>query len=421
LSRQRFGNASAESQLFHSKNAFSEESLMTLPRSAVLLALILSSSSCTRPGSPVTESAKRRPAADLAALCRKGDLPSCREALDRLTTGEVPEDLQDLTARACQLGEMSGCALYFRIAEVRQVHFWDHRTEAISPAPDALIRYLRIDNLANRFQEIPEAVHPSPEFMSMLKGALAGIPENVAKLVNRNLIEIFLVKKLGSSAYSLRLLDEGAPTASSFIVLDIGKLTQKANAWAAWKENTPFRAEPGLSIDVKIEQESDDSVQNALQYVLLHEMGHVVDNAIKILPPEDSPVSPVLLQGHPFLALSWVIEGERFKSRFDSVFPERGRIRYYADRAEDKLPISHAPEIYQKLQTTSFASLYGSTNPQDDFAEAFASYVHTVLMRKPNQVSVKKDGRVIQTLNPCWEAPRCAEKRLFLEKVLSGS
>ena len=76
-------------------------------------------------------------------------------------------------------------------------------------------------------------------------------------------------------------------------------------------------------------------------------------------------------------------------------------------------------ETYAALEKTNFPTLYAATNPFDDFAESFASYVHTVLMRKPFAVRIYRDGRLEKEYGSCWDQPRCAEKRKILEGLLA--
>ena len=73
---------------------------------------------------------------------------------------------------------------------------------------------------------------------------------------------------------------------------------------------------------------------------------------------------------------------------------------------------------YGALERTNFATLYAATNPNDDFAESFASYVHTVLMAQPFAIEIHENGRLAKTFKACWSEARCAEKRRILEALL---
>ena len=74
---------------------------------------------------------------------------------------------------------------------------------------------------------------------------------------------------------------------------------------------------------------------------------------------------------------------------------------------------------YTSLEKTNFPSLYAATQPADDFADSFASYVHVVLLRRPWQIAISKKGQVVKTFDACWDQSRCAAKRKLLEQILS--
>ena len=73
---------------------------------------------------------------------------------------------------------------------------------------------------------------------------------------------------------------------------------------------------------------------------------------------------------------------------------------------------------YGSLEKTNFPTLYAATTPGDDFAESFVSYVHTALMKRPWEITIRKDGEVVKSYRTCWEEPRCAAKRRILEDLL---
>ena len=74
--------------------------------------------------------------------------------------------------------------------------------------------------------------------------------------------------------------------------------------------------------------------------------------------------------------------------------------------------------VYERLARTNFPTLYAATSPGDDFAESFVSYVHTVLMKRPREITIRHDGKVAKTYRTCWEEARCAAKCKILEDLL---
>jgi hypothetical protein len=123
---------------------------------------------------------------------------------------------------------------------------------------------------------------------------------------------------------------------------------------------------------------------------------------------------------YPFFRLSWRVDrGKgRYESLFDPEFALRKDVAYYVGA---KLAARDMVPAYEQLERTNFPTLYAATQPGDDFAEAFANYVHVVLMRKPFAIELLEGGRVVKTYGPCWEEARCAGKRRLLEEILAAS
>ena len=99
-------------------------------------------------------------------------------------------------------------------------------------------------------------------------------------------VGFFLIRQLGSTAYSLDLIGkhfEDRPY--GLTVFDLDKLSRNANEWASWKEMSPFKADPHWSIRVEVEEKVNDNRKNAIQMVMLHELGHIWSYKFKMDPP----------------------------------------------------------------------------------------------------------------------------------------
>ena len=51
-------------------------------------------------------------------------------------------------------------------------------------------------------------------------------------------------------------------------------------------------------------------------------------------------------------------------------------------------------------------------------AEAFANYVHVVMMQRPYRITMTAGGKTVATYEACWLQPRCAAKRKIIEQFL---
>lgn len=153
----------------------------------------------------------------------------------------------------------------------------------------------------------------------------------------------------------------------------------------------------------------------------MHELGHVLSVGANIHPPWN--IEPKDVENgaeYPFFNLSWRInrEANKYQSIFDAAFPQRLNTVYYFGA---KLSATDMVSTYVNLEKTNFASLYSATHPGDDFAESFATYVHAVLMKRPWQIEITRNGEVVRTLKPCWSELRCAKKKEILNQLLMRS
>jgi hypothetical protein len=289
----------------------------------------------------------------------------------------------------------------------------------MGPASAALVEYLNLDNTAQGFPEKPRTAVLSEDFLADIRAAIRELPPSVKRLLTDEFAGIYFVEDLGGTGYTEYIRDSAERPVGAFIVLDASVLgRRRANSWATWKENTPFIADATHALNARIEDDADDNRRNAMQYILLHELGHVASVNAKAHPAWDrSPDETIRAQDFPYFALSWRPERGtgRYASTFDSAFELRSRIVYYL---KPGLPAADMQSVYTQLGATNFPTLYAATNPADDFAEAFANYVHVVLLKKPFEIRITENGREALRYMACWEEARCKGKREFLEREL---
>ena len=322
----------------------------------------------------------------------------------------------------CQNNDRKCAAALRSQSPIKKMSYWESAfkksvEKRIGSAPDELVAYLILDNIVGGFPNKPQAVAIPGDFLKDVSDAIAELPWQVRQLIARKLAGIYFVKDLGGTGYT-DYINGGI---SGFIVLDIDVLSKStANAWAAWKERTPFNADPRYRLDAIIEANGRDNRKNAIKYILLHELGHILSMGEKIHPQWGQPKNKISLEHYPFARLSWETGNQndsRYISRFEMQFPLRKNIVYYFGA---KLNGDQMAVAYDQLEGTNFPTLYAATSPSDDFAESFVSYVHTVMLKRPLEIRIYRDGQVAKTYQSCWEEKRCAAKRKFLEELLKS-
>lgn len=290
----------------------------------------------------------------------------------------------------------------------------------IGAVPPELVDLLQLDVMLNDIPARPRRSKATPDFIADVRAAVAEIPPSIRSIMERRLVGIYFVDDFGGSAFA-DLVSWGRKSGAAFIILDPTQLSgRRANEGATWKESSPFKPDDDWRLEARIADEAGDNRRNAILYILLHELGHVLATRGDIHPRWDRPAREELKNSRfPFHALSWRWDDHRKAqvTLFDDAFAERSKVRYYFGA---NLPGDRMAQTYSWLESTNFTSLYAATNPGDDFAESFVTYVHTVMMRRPWEIALLHKERAVQTFRACWDEPRCAAKRKVLEDILAA-
>ncbi len=284
---------------------------------------------------------------------------------------------------------------------------------------DELVAYVAMVNALTGNPAVTAAAAAPRDLLDDVRAAIAGMPDAVTGMLPGVLLGVYFAHALGSSAITDIVTDEQGDTIGTVVALDIDALlTRRANAWATWKESSPFLPSPSTTLEVRIADAPDDTRVSAIQFLLLHEFGHVLTAGTGFLPDWWRAPDGVRAAGdYSFLPLAWDIHADnRILPRHGEDFAGRDRVRYYG---EAQLDGDELLPVYASLQQSSFPTLYASTNAYDDFAESFATYVHCVLLRRPWQARVLRDGAVQHVTDDFWASPRSAPKRAFMERLLA--
>ena len=287
------------------------------------------------------------------------------------------------------------------------------------PMTPEVLEYLQAANVVQGYSELPVLAVLDDDYAADFRAALADLPDAVKRKVAEKLKAVLWAADVGTTGFSEAVVDDKGRQDGAFTIIDVERTKVKANEWATRREASPFKPDGAETLTAEFEEPSLDNRSNAVQYILLHEFGHVLAAGSNIHPRWDAPVSTgAKASDYPFFALTWTVPPKGpFESRYASTFAGLPPIRFYR-QASSKLSSASMEDVYGRLEKTSFATLYGSTNPFDDFAEAFASYVHVVMLGRPYRIKIAKGGKVVKTYGSCWEEPRCAEKRRFMEALL---
>ncbi|MGZ3699065.1 MAG: hypothetical protein ACXWP5_13155, partial [Bdellovibrionota bacterium] len=239
--------------------------------------------------------------------------------------------------------------------------------------------------------------------------------------VQEKLIGIFLVGHLGGTGFTDIVRDDKERVSRLLIVLDPEALERNANEWLSWKESSPFQPEEGITLEGRLEQAPLNTRKSAIQFILLHELGHVLGTVSGVHPEWTKKPKEVLgsLGDFAFVDFSWTVRDGKFALRDPAWLPAKAKLAYYS-LSHRRLAASEMLGTYRDLSKTCFPTLYSATNPYDDFAESVAVYAHTRLLGRPYEIHLKKNGRDELVYRPDFGRAACHEKFEILEKLLSG-
>lgn len=290
--------------------------------------------------------------------------------------------------------------------------------ERLGPAQEEIVTHVTQVNIAMDVPERPSSTEVDAAFEADVRAAIAAMPASVQALLDGVLLGVRYARQLGSSAISDIVVSGEGTILGVVVALDVDAFESRtANAWATWKENTPFSPEEGYRLSAQIALPEDDNRQGALQYLLLHEFGHVLSAGRNLL--HDWWLDAQSLRGageYHYLPLAWqILEEKSVVPLLENDFQLRPDIVYYHGARMQGSQMAHA---YRQLQGANFATLYAATSVHEDFAESFASYVHVVMLGKPQAIRIEKDSQLLLQFDGYWEAPRSADKRALLARLL---
>lgn len=312
-----------------------------------------------------------------------------------------------LAASPCVTGPLDPAALREVPLEAR-----------IQSAPPGITALALRRNLANGVAIEPRPAPIDHAVAGALRRMLASLPQPLRALAQDHVAAIYLLQDNVGSARVEAARDAQGHLIGGCILLNLDALARTANAWASWREGSAFRADDRYRLQVTLEPAETDNVENALRFLFLHELGHVVGMAAGVHGFWAAPETWAATVHSPFTRLSWSTDGNRWLSPWKQRSPVLTLPRFYRFQAAP-LPLSVAPLVYRALGETNWPSLYGSIDPYEDFAETFAIYVHTRLLHRPFQVDLYISPKRIGAFRSCLDTGRCPEKLALMERLLS--
>jgi len=251
-----------------------------------------------------------------------------------------------------------------------------------------------------------------------LRAAIESIPESVQRLVERRLIGVYLVQGmklkggLNAAGLAFPTKDFFRQYSGTVIFIDAESADSNPNQALAGLSFVPLDRYGYFSLEPELAGSGSNDRVTTLRTVLLHELGHLIDRDREITP-ESFNYGAVAEPGCGFTCLSWERRwrqrnGDQLRKAFGNL--RHGAIKEY---------VFDLPKTLQALKRSNFPSLYGAMLPEEDFADSFAMYVHTVMLGLPWEITFRVNGEIKAEIGSCYTEGRCPRKREFFDALLA--
>ncbi len=231
-----------------------------------------------------------------------------------------------------------------------------------------------------------------------------------------SLDRIFISDGIASTAFASSVTDSMGRRIGGYVGMRRGTFLQQpsAHALVSWKEQLAFGGSTDfLANDPKLVQLSynlklTNLKQDGLFYVLMHELGHLIDfnNAV-------NSTSGAVTE---WSRLSW--DGGTDVPLHQASFFKRDDFCFY--NCQNYLNVSDAKEIYTSLQKSAFITTYSSMNPWEDFAEFWAW--HLMIEFKNPDFEITVPGEVTLKMNEGFAAnPQIKNKLEFIGQLWNST
>jgi len=256
-------------------------------------------------------------------------------------------------------------AAYMTVPDVRRASYWgdDWRdlplAERVRPLPADALPSLRkqLSDSHGASKVVPAG---GAEYMQEdLRTVLADLPPAVQRLISDRLIGVFLVANLGGNGeknHNVGRVLEGSgfwrQHVGTLIFIDRDETDRKANQAMAGMEFVPNGDYNGVSVETRMARRDENDRRTTLRYVLMHELGHLIDYDRGITPwhfryGDDT-------SGCGFTCLSWITpDRHRFSTRIDAAMQRM-------HEGDDDAYIKALPQTFSDLSKTNFPSFYAA-------------------------------------------------------------
>jgi len=230
---------------------------------------------------------------------------------------------------------------------------------------------------------------PTQKDLKKIKITLKKMPKLLQKLFNEKLISLYFVNNFQGSGY-VEYIFSNTGEIYFILILNSATLKQSISELLTARDNTTFlNNNSNIKLNIKLSTAKKNN-ESALLYILLHEGAHIIDYTYQLTPfvePDLKQFAKTKIEENEFAKNVWL----DYKTPIEKYnFAGRDKLSFYYLSGAPKLDIKSADNIYEMLANTPFVSLYASLNWAEDFAELFAVYYLTDVLKMKYKIEISK-------------------------------
>jgi hypothetical protein len=245
--------------------------------------------------------------------------------------------------------------------------------------------------------------------------AMNELPAAIKLMMEKKVVFWTVVEDLGSSGLTWPLYNEKNFLDKGIIVFNKNTVGKPFKEICEKRENSPYQSGP-----IKFLCSFTKSSVNAIQYIALHEFGHILQSNNSFIPDFEAKLTDERsLNWFPLTKISWKWDGKNDAITRDPIFSNWIKERkYYA--LEKKLNNEILEDHYNHWKTSKFPSIYSTVHHHEEWAEITAlillkKYFHTELI-----YSLSKNNKITSSVKSCLFNEICPEKLKLAEMYLDN-
>ena len=258
----------------------------------------------------------------------------------------------------------------------------------IQLASDKVISMLNTMDSTSEYQPYS----PTADEITLFSEYLELLPEKYKQIIKEKVVAVFFIENFMGGGMTQWVYDK-KETMYMVWFFNPEILHRTMAEWINYRENSYFSSDNSSGIAIAVECSSD---YFALLHTLVHETSHVYDYNYHITPFTE----PFLQDEHSALKTNFTDkiwnDYDRPAEEYDFLY--RDSLSAYGLGPAQKKSLSI--DIYRSLSKTPFASLYGSQNWAEDFAESFTWFYLEKYLHCTYRIRISKNNEDVFIYEP---------------------